>query len=265
MHPTNCLNCGTLLTADDNYCPTCGQKTDTHRLSMKHIWHDIRHALTHADKGFFFTLKELLLQPGTVAREYMAGKRKKYFNPFSLLVVILGIQLIANGIFRPYSQETFTPEPTPTIQHSESKRMKFEKITGRRKEMAEFVDHHTNIVLFVSTPFLAFIMWLFYRKRYNYAEHLSALAYVNAFLSALTILVFGPLLYFLPGQSLKQAAYFTMLGTHVLYLSYMYYGFIGYTTANGYFRALGASIVALIAWAIFSGAVGIIYILWGVL
>ena len=265
MHPTNCLNCATLLTADDHYCPTCGQKTDTHRLSMRHIWHEVGHAITHADKGFFYTLKELLVNPGLVAREYVAGKRKKYYNPFSLLVIIMGIQLVANGVFRPYSQDTFGPETTSSIQQSQSKRAKFEKIMERRKKMGEFVDHHTNVVLFVSTPFIAFVFWLFYRRKYNYAEHLSTMAYINCFLCILTIILFGPLLYFLPGKELKQVVYFAMMGSHVLYMSYMYYGFINYTTSGGYFKALGVSIVALLAWVIVSGLLGFIYILWGML
>ncbi|HYC27209.1 MAG TPA: DUF3667 domain-containing protein [Chitinophagaceae bacterium] len=265
MHPTNCLNCATLLTADDHYCPTCGQKTDTHRLSMKHVWHDLSHALTHADKGFFFTLKELLVNPGKVSREYVAGMRKKYYNPLSLLVIIVGIQLVANGIFKPFSQDTFSPEPTSTIQHSESKRIKFEKIIERRREMGKFIDHHTNIVLFISTPFLAFIFSLFYRRKYNYAEHLSTVAYVNSFLSVLTILIFGPLLYYLPGRSLKEGVYFVMIFTHLLYMAYMYYGFVSYPARSDYFKALGVSIVALLAWTILSGLIGFIYILGGVL
>lgn len=263
MHPTNCLNCATLLTADDNYCPTCGQKTDTHRLSMKHIWHEVGHAITHADVGILYTLRELALRPGIVAREYIQGKRKKYYNPFSLLIIILGIYILANSIFKPYSQEVFSQDTIST--QSESKRLKFEKIKERQREMGEFMNHHVNIVMFISTPFLAFIFWLFFKKRFNYAEHLTTMAYVNSFLSVLTILIFGPLLYYIPDKSHKQAAYFAMLVVHMLYMSYMYYGLMGYTNRNGYFKALGASLVALISWGIFSGIVGFVYILWGVL
>src|ERR1700730_19439583 len=80
MHPTNCLNCGTMLTADDNFCPVCGQKTDTHRISFSHIFHEFFHTLTHADKGVLALLRDLAVKPGMVAAEYIAGKRKKYFH-----------------------------------------------------------------------------------------------------------------------------------------------------------------------------------------
>ena len=265
MHPTNCLNCATLLTADDNYCPTCGQPTDTHRLTMHHIRHEVTHAFTHADKGVLFTIRELAMNPGLVAREYIQGKRKKHYNPFSLLVIIVGIYLLANSVFKPFSQNTFGADQVPTtIQQSQSKRAKFEKIVERRKKVSEFMDHHTNIVLFISTPFLAFIFWLFYRKRYNYAEHLATFAYVNSFLSVLSIVIFGPLLYSLPGPQLKQVAYFSMLLVHLLYMAYMYYGLLGYNGGKGYLKACGVSLVALLSWAIFSGLVTFVYILWGV-
>ena len=83
MHPTTCLNCGTLLTADDNFCPHCGQKSRIHRLTLVHIFHEFFHSFTHADKGFLGITADLAAKPGIVAREYIRGKRKKYFNPFT--------------------------------------------------------------------------------------------------------------------------------------------------------------------------------------
>ena len=262
MHPTNCLNCATLLTADDHYCPTCGQKTDTHRLSMSHIWHDLVHAFTHADKGFLYTIRELAVRPGLVAREFVKGKRKKYFNPFSLLVIVIGINILANSVFEPYSQLNYTSKDIPVSMQAGSKRAKFEKIIQRQRAIGEFMNKHTNIVLFISTPYIAFILWLLFRRKgYNYAEHLSAMAYSNAFLSVLMILVFGPLLYLVPDRSTKQLVYAAMMLSHVLYLSFMYYGFLGYASGKGYLKTLGAAIVAILAWALFSFALIAMYMM----
>lgn len=265
MHPTNCLNCATLLTADDRYCPNCGQKTATHRLSMSHIWHDLNHALTHTDKGFFYTIGQLLVRPGIVAREYLAGKRKKYFNPFSMLVIILGVYLISNSIFKPFSQDVFTPanQQRPDWIKTESQKKKYALIMERRVKLNKFFNERTNLVLFVSTPFLAFIFWLFYRRRYNYAEHLSTLAYVNSFLSLLTIFLYSPLLYFLPHQ-LKFFVFVVMLLSHVVYVSYMYYGFLGYKSFGGYLKVFGVGLVAIVAWAAFSMGLGAFYVMRGI-
>lgn len=264
MHPTNCLNCATMLTADDRYCPSCGQKADTHRLSMSHIWHDLVHALTHADKGILFTTGLLATRPGVVAREYVIGKRKKYFNPFSYLAIIVGIYLIANSFFKPFSQpmDDFRP---PSSAKTEAQKKKFQAINERRHKFGEFMNHRVNIVLFVSTPFIAFILWmLFRRKGFHYAEHLSTMAYVNGFLSLLTIFIFGPLLY----VSRKYGGpstliYGSMMLSHVLYITIMYHGFLGYKSGTAYLKTFGAAIVAIIAWAILSTGVGMIYIMYG--
>lgn len=268
MNPTNCLNCATLLTADDHYCPTCGQKTNTHRLSMSHIWHDLTHAITHTDKGFFFTIKELFRRPGIMAREYLAGKRKKYFNPFSLLVIIIGVHILANSIFKPFSASGYsgnTRQEPPAWVKTESQRRKYDKIMERREKMGDFINKRTNIVLFISTPFIAFILWLFYRRRYNYAEHLSTMAYVNSFISIATIILFGPVMYLIKDPGVKSTIYFIMMASHVFYLAFMYYGMLGYKTVTGYLKTFGVGLVAIIAWAIFSMGIGMVYIMSGVL
>lgn len=267
MHPTNCLNCATLLTADDKFCPNCGQKSNTHRLSMSHIWHDLTHAITHTDKGFFYTLKGLFYKPGIVAREYLAGKRKKYFNPFSLLVIILGVYILANSVFKPFSQNVFSYENKgkPSWIQTESQRKKFEKMMQRRHNLSEFMNNRINVVLFISTPFLALIMWLFYGRRYNYAENLSTMAYVNSFISITTIFVFSPLLYFLQDGPLKSLVFFVMLASHVFYLAFVYYQLVGHKSWKGYLKAFGTSLVAIISWGIFSTGIGMLYVMYGIL
>lgn len=232
---------------------------------MSHIWHDLTHAITHTDKGFFLTIRELFYKPGIVAREYLGGKRKKYFNPFSLLVIILGVYILANSIFKPYSANSFSMgTQQPGWIKTESQRQKYEKIMERRYKMGEFMNKRINVVLFISTPFLAFIMWLFYRRRYNYAEHLSTLAYINSFISITTIFIFAPLLYFVKDPGVKSFVYYTMIASHVFYIAYVYYDLLGYKTAKGYLKTFGVSVVALIAWFILSGGIGALYITSGV-
>src|SRR5688572_5577066 len=88
MHPTNCLNCGSGLGTANKFCASCGQKANTHRLSFHDLGHDALHYITHADKGIFHLIKELARRPGTVAREYIDGKRAKYFKPINLFLIV---------------------------------------------------------------------------------------------------------------------------------------------------------------------------------
>ena len=87
---TKCLNCGNETV--NSFCSICGQKNSTHRFSMKHFFlHDFIHGVFHLDKGFLFTLKELYTRPGHSIREYIQGKRAKYFNYFTLMLLIYAI------------------------------------------------------------------------------------------------------------------------------------------------------------------------------
>ena len=92
-----CKNCDASF--DSKFCPNCGQKADIHAITVKHVLHDFLHAFTHADKGFLMLAKELLTKPGIIAREYVEGKRKKYFNPLSFLVITSAVSAYITGKF----------------------------------------------------------------------------------------------------------------------------------------------------------------------
>ncbi len=75
----NCLNCGT--TVIGKYCHVCGQENIEPKES---VWHLISHFfsdITHFDGKFFTSLKDLVLRPGFLSKEYMNGRRVTYLNP----------------------------------------------------------------------------------------------------------------------------------------------------------------------------------------
>lgn len=86
---TDCKNCATLY--QGNFCPQCGQKASTGRLTVRHVLEEGWHGVTHTDKRFLFLLGALIGQPGRVINEYIAGRRKKYFSPYMFYVVITGL------------------------------------------------------------------------------------------------------------------------------------------------------------------------------
>src|SRR5690349_14020826 len=88
---TNCKNCGVAF--QGKFCPNCAQRSDTHRFTLKHLFHESLHALTHTDKGMLLLIKEMFLKPGKVAREFVAGKRKTYFNPITFLLITTALSI----------------------------------------------------------------------------------------------------------------------------------------------------------------------------
>jgi hypothetical protein len=260
MHNTSCLNCGDIIPENKGFCAGCGQKANTHRLTLPEIIHDAIHAITHADKGFFHLVKEMAVKPGIVAREYIEGKRKKFFNPFSFLVIVTGILVLVSSNFKIFGGTMKKQEINNEIKNETKPNPVKEAMLRRSAKMLDFIDNHSNLFLFVSTPFLSFFFWLFYKKKkLFYAEHLTAMAFFNAFIMIVTSLFFAPLIYFI-----KHPIVFPfMLLFHVCYFAFGYKQLFGYVGVRGYLKTFANSLLALIFWSLFTSTIGFSYILFG--
>jgi len=79
-----CLNCQTPLYG--RFCHICGQENIEAKQTVwdlvAHFFYDI----THFDGKFFTTFKDLVLKPGFLSSEYMAGRRSSYLNPIRMYV-----------------------------------------------------------------------------------------------------------------------------------------------------------------------------------
>lgn len=90
-----CLNCGAVFTGE--YCPECGQKAATSRITVRKAVQSLLAAVTSLDGRFFRTMGNLFWRPGHLVRDYITGKRTRYVHPVSLLSALVAIYLF--GIF----------------------------------------------------------------------------------------------------------------------------------------------------------------------
>lgn len=184
-----CLNCGSV--AEGSYCPQCGQKTNVQRYTLKHILHDFLHSFTHVDRGILFLMKELTLKPGTVAREYIEGKRKKYFNPMQYLLI--GITVITFLSINLHLGTSLIGNLNVTGG----------KVESFKENFIPFFYKYYNIFQFITVPITALYSWIFFRKtKYNFAENLI----LNTFLIAhrhLIFLLVIPFLHFFPESAFQ--------------------------------------------------------------
>jgi Protein of unknown function (DUF3667) len=81
-----CLNCGSEV--KDRYCPHCGQENIDPKENFGHLVNHFFSDLTHYDSNFFITIKDLLLRPGFLTKQYLAGKRMRYLNPIRMYIFI---------------------------------------------------------------------------------------------------------------------------------------------------------------------------------
>jgi hypothetical protein len=170
-----CLECGLQLQDDQRFCSRCGQRTDLERLTLGEIGHQLMHALMHADRSVVALLRSLFLRPGFVAREYVFGKRRRYFGPFATLVILLGVSTLLSEL------------------------VGFESITSRAQlnGLQNFINRHVDVVVFLQVPLLALLCrMLFRRDRFNFAEHSVLVAYTFCLRAILFIFFVLPYVFF---------------------------------------------------------------------
>jgi hypothetical protein len=83
----NCKNCG--QSVDGNFCTSCGQSTKVNRINLPNFLSLLSNDVFQINKGLFYTLKELSVRPGHSIRDYLLGKRKKYFPPIAYTILML--------------------------------------------------------------------------------------------------------------------------------------------------------------------------------
>lgn len=157
----NCLNCDSVV--EGNFCSNCGQKISTKRFSLVSIFdYAVLTGIFSIDKGILFTVRELFTTPGHSIRDYIYGKRIKYFNAFTLLLLLLTLS---------YFLEEFTKIKLADITAEGSK--EFANL------LEEFLKEYPRIVYLLSIPSLALISYLLFRKSNHYfAENLVLSTYI---------------------------------------------------------------------------------------
>lgn len=89
LEQKRCLNCGAEVAG--RHCQNCGQAFDVHVLSMHEVAGDVTHSLLHLDSRAWKTLKLLIIKPGELTREFIAGRHQSYLPPFRLY---LGVSIL---------------------------------------------------------------------------------------------------------------------------------------------------------------------------
>lgn len=156
-----CKNCNTEISG--NYCSTCGQPAKLKRIDAHYIFHEIEHVL-HFDKGILFTIKELLLRPGQIIREFINENRGRLVKPILFIILSSIIFTITSHFFN--------------IKDGYIKFEEAEKTAVTT--IFTWVGNHygyTNIIIGI---FIAFWLKLFYKKYgYNFFEILILLCFVE--------------------------------------------------------------------------------------
>jgi hypothetical protein len=102
--PTACANCGHAFTdPPPAFCPACGQESRVRAPTLGEFIQQFGGAYFSTEGALWRTLKLLLLKPGELTRQYLAGRRKHYVLPLRLyltvsVLAILLLRMVAGTV-----------------------------------------------------------------------------------------------------------------------------------------------------------------------
>lgn len=156
-----CKNCDKHIPNSYTYCPHCGQRSDIGRLNFQQLITDLWKVFSDTDEGFLLLLKDLIYKPGKVARAYISGKRKVYFNPFSYLALMVAIALVFILQFENFSID-------------------YSQMEAGDIELLRFSFKYFNVFILLMCPVYGLVIWLlFLGNQINYVENLVLAAYLS--------------------------------------------------------------------------------------
>ncbi|MBK6775579.1 MAG: DUF3667 domain-containing protein [Flavobacteriales bacterium] len=92
--PPHCLNCDEPL--NGRFCSYCGQVASTQRLTIGGLMREVWLKFTNTEEGLPHLLRELYRHPARVCRHMVEGRRKRYSNPLSFVLVTAGLSRALN-------------------------------------------------------------------------------------------------------------------------------------------------------------------------
>ncbi|TCC88211.1 DUF3667 domain-containing protein [Pedobacter frigiditerrae] len=261
MNSKHCLNCDTHLVKEQKFCSQCGQPAVVHRFTLSHFFHEAFHAFTHADKGLLYLLKELAIRPGIVAKEYIAGKRKKYYNPFTFFLLLAGFYVLSSTFSASVSADK---KPIPEgISRIENPIKKEEAMAmyHRVGVVKNFFTKNSNFVAMIAVPFFALYFWLiYYRKRYNYSEHLVANLMFVSFANLAFSIIVNPIHALFKGTSWEPLMWIWGLLLQLIYFVVAYKGFVELKGLGAMFKIIIATLIGIMLWAFLTQMISAIYV-----
>ena len=218
LPPPACLNCGQAFAAPPpKFCPACGQENTTRVPKVSEFVQQLGGAYFSTEGALWRTLKLLLLQPGELTAQYLAGRRKHYVLPLRLFLSISVLMLLVMRVVgnieaasmddpevtqalpeRPSSIELnlgigyagledgrfYCESLPPWLCRRIERKLNVDtrSMVQQMQKVSERVASHAGTTTFVLLPGFAFGLWLLFRKRrLHYTEHLVFALHLHAF------------------------------------------------------------------------------------
>ena len=128
------MNCRHPLDISDKFCPNCGQKNTSKRLSLKDFIDEFLANFYAYDSKVKNSIISLFTKPGKAAREFIAGRRQTYANPFRFYLSVSLIYFIFSGLVAKFDNETIVDLEQDSFIKSEEKNREKDSTNIKRNQ-----------------------------------------------------------------------------------------------------------------------------------
>ena len=183
-----CGTCGQEF--QGNYCPCCGQSAKIGRYSFKNALLLFLDVWGMGNRGMFRTLRDLILRPGYLIRDYISGMQMAYFPPFKLLFLLTALLLVVDSGVNLKGEDYLANYHEKTVKTGNSFAKKDKQKETTREErwdrvivkLREFRESNPAFFWVALLFVLSLPLYLFFRKCPNipdlrFSELLIAMVY----------------------------------------------------------------------------------------
>ena len=208
LTPINhCKNCGYEIN-NFTYCPNCGAKKITKRITFKNLTQEFSDRFLNLDNSVIRTFVHLFSKPKDVIDGFINGLRKRYVNVFSYFAISLTIASLYTFILRKYKNDIFSKVMVSEAQMEVS------------KVASDISFEYQSIISFLTIPVLALVSRLvfFNYKKYNLTEHLVIHLYAYSHITMVISFITLPIL--LTAENLYIMLW-VQFPTSIIYIAYV--------------------------------------------
>jgi len=180
--PHDCPTCGTCF--EGNFCPRCGQSARIGYYSVKTAFLQFLDVWGLGNRGMFRTIRDLLLRPGYMIRDYLRGMQMAYFPPFKMFFLLVAISFaVQTGlnirlenryhqihekigasfgkIFVDNANTVIEPENNPQQEQTGKKTYSPNDVANK---IREWIPKHISIILISLLLLFSWPLFLMFRK-----------------------------------------------------------------------------------------------------
>lgn len=171
-----CKNCEN--TVSKNFCSHCGQRTSVTAINFRTLKDEFQNNIFQINRGFLFTIKQLIVRPGHAIRDFISGKRKPFYKPLSFLLVTTTIYIFVSYLLDVDSfLANFLNDFKEGFDNAKTENDKFKlNDTG----IIEWLKTNQTYLVFVFVPVFSLASYIaFFKNKYNYYEHLVLQLYIT--------------------------------------------------------------------------------------